>query len=207
MICTQTRRAQPCCPLQRPSARSGHHPSPGPCEGPRLGQGDHLALAPAAPRSKETPRPRRRSPRDCPFLSKHAMLQAMDIAFIAVSSPSCATTFGVGVLTKEEQARCTMPGNLIPRWRVGTVWVFNMLTGLALPFHIYGIAEIDVQEYREKGMLPGESLPSPLLVPFLEWLYARYRNEGEVNPRTLPSTLEFEQEGRLQKTREPQCSH
>jgi hypothetical protein len=68
-------------------------------------------------------------------------------------------------------------------WTWQHVWVLDLQTGEGAFFRPGGLAHADLEKHR--------ILVCPLFEPFLEWLYERYRQDGELDLDELPDVVEL----------------
>lgn len=87
--------------------------------------------------------------------------------------------------TRRSQVNTEYAGSLLTSigWTWQHVWVLDLQTGEGAFFRPGGLAHADLTKHR--------IWVCPLFEPFLEWLYERYREAGELDLDELPDVVEL----------------
>jgi hypothetical protein len=87
--------------------------------------------------------------------------------------------------TRQSAVNTEYSGSLLTSigWTWQHVWVLDLQTGEGAFFRPGGLAHADLQKHR--------IWVCPLYEPFLEWLYERYREAGELDLDELPDVVEL----------------
>lgn len=87
--------------------------------------------------------------------------------------------------TRQSAVKSEFPGSLLTSigWTWEHLWVLDLQTGEGAFFKPGGLAAADLEKHA--------IWVCPLFCPFLEWLYERYREAGELDLDSLPDLVEL----------------